>query len=432
MNKAQLAGNLAVSLTLGAWSKEVLAVTLESRLPAPLRRLANAISAKLVAEVAGAYAPDPEVVKAALLNDTQFDRIFRFCDRRGLWPDPDLSGPVMAPTQAFARLDLPQIPTVNELAQWLFLPVERLTYLADLHNRHENHGETAINHYHYVLTPKKTGGRRVIEAPKQQLKAVQRQILCGILDKVPIYADAFGFAKGRSCLDGANRHVGEEVVVCFDLKDFFPSIRHARVLGFFRCLGYPLAVARYLTALCTSVTPERVLRQMTAADRPPYRFAHLPQGAPTSPSLANHTAFTLDSRLSALARSIHANYSRYANDLAFSGDRPVAARLLYAVQTIVQDEGFCLNPAKTRIQSDTTRQQVTGLVVNRHLNVSRETFDELKAIIHACSKPEDTRLNDPAFVASLVGMLDWVEQVNPHRGMKLKRALASTLNRQHS
>jgi hypothetical protein len=103
--------------------------------------------------------------------------------------------------------------------------------------------------------------------------------------------------------------------------------------------------------------------------------------------------------------------------------------LIRAVPEIVHDEGFQLNTKKTRFSAITTRQVVTGIVVNKHLNIRRETFDELKAIIHACAKPEDLRLHDPAFRASLLGRLDWVEQVNPRRGQKLKNLLFAALHK---
>jgi RNA-directed DNA polymerase len=429
VRKGQLARNLATSLTLGAWSEDAVNTALQRRLPPPLRRLAGEMSKLLIADIPGYYAPDPKTVEKALLLDSQFARIYRFCHRRNLWPDPDLFLPVMAPTKSFADLNLPQLPTVSALAEWLFLPLERLEYLADVHNRYEEHGETSVNHYHYVLKPKKSGGLRVIEAPKLQLKSVQRQILRGILDNVPTHPDAFGFVKGRNCLDAASRHAGEQVVVCFDLKDFFPSIRYARVLGLFRCLGYPLGVARYLAALCTSVTPTRVIERLGIEDRTHYQNQHLPQGSPASPSLANNAAFTLDKRLSALARSLDANFSRYADDLSFSGDRHIVGTLLSVVPDIVREEGFNVNTAKTRVNPMSTRQTVTGIVVNRHLNVKRDTFDELKAIIHACGKAGDMRMNDPMFQASLVGKLDWVERVNRHRGQKLKKLFSSALSK---
>lgn len=427
MNRKELARNLAYSLTLGAWSKEDIHSTLIHRLPRPLHRLADAISSDLVLNRPYTYSPNVKVIADALRHSDQFERVFRYCSRRNIWPDPDLSSPVMSPVAAFAALDIPQLATLDAISDWLFLPIERLEYLADMHFRYENHGDTAVNHYHYVLHRKKSGGMRVIEAPKHSLKTVQRQILRGILDKVPIHPDAFGFAKGRSCLNAANRHAGEQVVLCFDLKDFFPSIGAGRIFGLFRCLGYPHQVARCLAALCTSITPSRVVERIGRPDRHTYRKPHLPQGSPASPALANLAVFTLDKRLSALAKSVDANYSRYADDLSFSGDNRVAGTLLRAVPDIVGDEGFQLNSAKTRIMSNTSRQVVTGVVVNHHLNVTRKAFDQLKAIIHACGKAEDLRLNDPVFRISLLGKIGWVEAVNPHRGNKLLELLSTAM-----
>lgn len=430
MNRRQLADNLAVSLTLGAWTAETTSDALRRRLPEPMQKYAPGISQDMLFELPGAYAPDPKEVAKVLVVNNEFRRIYRYCARREIWPAPDLSAPVMAPTGPFADLDLPQLPTLAALANWLFMPVERLTYLADLTNRYEAHGETSVNHYHYLVKPKKSGGTRLIEAPKQQLKAVQRQILRGILKKVPPHEDAFGFVTGRSCLDAAQRHVAEEVVVSFDLRDFFPSISHARVLGLFRCFGYPLGVARYLAGLCTNVTPPRIIARFAAADRPQFRHPHLPQGAPSSPALTNLMAFTLDRRLSALASSIGAHYSRYADDLSFSGDQHIAPALLRVVPRIVVGEGFRLNPAKTRVRPSTARQEVTGIGVNAHLNISRAQYDQLKAVIHACGKPADLRLHDPAFRASLIGQLDWVERLNPRRGHKLQTLLAAAASKQ--
>jgi RNA-directed DNA polymerase len=247
-----------------------------------------------------------------------------------------------------------------------------------------------------------------------------------IINKMPDHADAFGFVKGRNCLDGAARHAGESVVICFDLKDFFVSISSGRIFGVFRCLGYPGAVSRYLTALCTTATPSRMLERLSFDERTYYRQTHLPQGSPASPALANKAAFTLDRRLSALARRLGANYSRYADDLSFSGDQHIAGTLLQAVPQIVRDEGFCLNAAKTRVMPGVTRQVVTGVIVNRHLNVNRGSFDQLKAIIHACGNTGDLRLGDPSFRASLLGKIGWIEAVNPQRGQKLRHLLAAS------
>lgn len=429
MHKAELARNLAYSLTLGAWSAQSLDAALSRRLPTPLARLTPPISDDLISALPSPYAPTTATVAEALRLNRHFERVFRYCQRRNHWPDADLTSPVMAPVAAFADLDVPQLPTLGCLADWLGLPPERLDYLADIHARYEDHGETSINHYHYILKPKKSGGMRVIEAPKKVLKSVQRQILRAILDKVPTHRNAFGFVKGRSCLDAASRHAGEEIVLCFDLQNFFPSVGSGRIFGLFRCLGYPNSVARHLTALCTTVTPTRVRDRLPHGDQAPYKAPHLPQGSPASPALANHVAFTLDRRLSGLAKHLGVNYSRYADDLSFSGDRHIAGPISHAVSQIAQDEGFSLNPTKTRIMAQASRQVVTSIVVNRHLNIDRDRFDQLKAVIHACGKAGDRRIDDLAFRASLLGQIEWAEAVNPSRGGKLRRLLYAMLTK---
>jgi hypothetical protein len=153
----------------------------------------------------------------------------------------------------------------------------------------------------------------------------------------------------------------------------------------------------------------------------------LPQGAPTSPALANLAAWHLDARLLGLARSFGASYTRYADDLAFSGDEAFARRvksLLAAVEHIVRDEGFVLNAPKTRVMRRSGCQRVTGIVVNDHINVSRTVFDVLKATLHNCIKSgpaleNRTGLSD--FRAHLNGRITWVENVNPVRAERLRR-----------
>ncbi len=426
MNKLEFSRNIADSLTLGSWTQEFITFNLLRRFPFALHRLVPEIVAELFLVLPSQYAPSTNSVACSLLRIHNFERAYRYCQKRDIWPARDLTSPTMSPIAAFVDVDVPQLPTVGSLADWLVLPTARLEYLADRHRRFERHGETAINHYHYVFRKKKTKGIRVIEAPKQSLKSVQRQILRGILDKLPSHADAFGFVKGRNCLQAASRHVGEDVVVCFDLRDFFPTIGSGRIFGLFRCLGYPHEVAQYLTALCTTSTPPRILERLNFDDRSLYRKPHLPQGSPVSPALANHVSFTLDRRLSALANSLGAHFSRYADDLSFSGDNHVVGSLLRVVPQIVRDEGFAVNRAKTRLMSNTSRQKVTGVVVNERLNIDRKLFDHLKAVIHACEKPDDTRLLDPDFRAALLGKIDWFETVNPSRGLKLRRLLKKT------
>jgi hypothetical protein len=186
------------------------------------------------------------------------------------------------------------------------------------------------------------------------------------------------------------------VVIRLDLEDFFNSIAADRIYGIFRTAGYPEAVAHALTGLSTNVVPtgfwEALPRpadplQISAHHRLGRRLAtpHLPQGAPTSPALANLAAFKLDRRLAGLAASLEINYTRYADDLTFSGPvklARLAGTIRRAVAEIARDDGFTVNEHKTTLMTRAGRQRVCGIVTNDHLNVARAEYDALKAILH--------------------------------------------------
>ena len=344
-----------------------------------------------------------------------------------------LESPRMAPLPPFQGLDLPEIATVADLADWLGVLPDALERYADADGRLARPGQGLFRHYTCHWLAKRSGGKRLIEAPKPRLKRLQRRILHGILDQVPPHPDAFGFVRGRNCLQGAARHAGEEVVISLDLKDFFVSVPASRVHALFRSLGFPWAVARLMTGLCTVTTPVEVRAALPPDQRhralPGRALAgpHLPQGAPTSPALANLTARRFDIRLAALARHMEAAYSRYADDITFSGPRRIAFEggvpLAEIAGEIAEDEGFTLNGAKTRVQRQGTRQIVTGLVVNQHLNLRRGAFDRLKATLHNCRLhgPESqNRDGKRDFMAHLDGRIAWVEAINLRRGSRLR------------
>lgn len=411
---------LSASLANGVWEVDAVTSKLSRRLPRRYRRYARAIAQEIVGQEAGSAPPASRTISHRLGHQRIVRRLWLYGLRNNVWPEVEVRSPRMAPLAAFARLDLPQLPTTASLADWLVVPPERLDYFADLQGRAEAHGETAINHYRYLVRPKRTGGVRLIEAPKSGLKGLQRHILGGLLDAVPAHPAAFGFVKERSCIEAAALHAGEEMVVSFDLVDFFGSVGGARIYGLFRALGYPHGVALMLRGFTTTTTPPWVLERLPAAMRTHLRIPHLPQGAPTSPALANLTAFRLDRRLAGLARGLGARYTRYADDLTFSGDQRIPRALLAAVPEILAEEGFRANSAKTRIMPRHTQQRVTGIVVNAGLNLPRKEYDRLKATLHACSYPGDKRLADPAFWAHLSGRVAWVETLNPAKGAKLR------------
>jgi retron-type reverse transcriptase len=184
-----------------------------------------------------------------------------------------------------------------------------------------------------------------------------------------------------------------------------------------------------LTRLCSTATPLTVLDAQPIDFLTRQRFAtpHLPQGAPTSPALANLAALRLDRRLTGLARRFEARYTRYADDLTFSGDHAFHGQIpsfLRAVSEIVKDEGFALNMPKTRIMPRSSRQAVTGIVVNDHINVPRPAYDALKATLTNCVRHGPASQNRHAHVdfrSHLDGRIAWVGSLNPQRGEKLRR-----------
>jgi retron-type reverse transcriptase len=276
--------------------------------------------------------------------------------------------------------------------------------------------------------PKRTGGERVILAPKRELKALQRRVLSGLLASVPVASAAHGFVPGRSILTNASAHVGRQVVLKLDLKDFFPSVTYPRVRGLFVALGYSFAVSSALALLCTEY--ERIPAALDGTTR----FVsigprHLVQGAPTSPALANLVAWRLDRRLSGLAAKRGYAYTRYADDLTFSSDSPESVQALrHVVQRIVAEEQFVVNTAKRRISRRCARQIVTGLVVNDAISTPRQLRRRLRAILHHAQETGLTTQNRehrPGFRSYLQGVLAFVHAANPRHASRLRAQLRS-------
>jgi RNA-directed DNA polymerase len=421
MDKIWAADNLAARLLSTPWTLEGIAAGIDSVLGSVHPRTRAALAVRLLALGEATYPPAPHALAAYLIGSEFFRPV------PGRPVAAVLDPPRFAPMPPFAGLPIPALATLGELADWSRLSAEQLDWLSDERRGHGRTVRPALQHYRYAYISKRGGKPRLIEAPKPRLKGLQRRILDEILSVVPVHGCANGFVVGRSCLSGAQVHAGERVVATFDLRAFFPSIGLARIHGIFRGLGYPWAVARRLAGLCTTITPAGVFSQ--SLDREChvlYGVPHLPQGAPTSPALANLLAWGLDRRLHGLARRAEANYTRYADDLAFSGGEDFAkglGRFRDVVATIVNEEGFSLNATKTRIMPRNTRQRVTGIVVNEHCNVGRAEFDTLKAILHNCvhtGPAGQNRAEVPDFRRHLDGRVAWVEQINPRRGAKLR------------
>jgi hypothetical protein len=344
-----------------------------------------------------------------------------------------LPRPEMAPAPAIAGTDkLPCLVTSGDLADWLGITLGQLDWFASRHQRGRRVADGKLGHYRYYWIAKSSGRKRLVESPKPRLKEIQRQILSEILDVIPPHPSAHAFRARHSTRTCAAPHVGQRVVLRIDLRDFFPRIRQSRIHALFHALGYPEEVARSLAGLCTNAVDDSLFLPDEATGRhhelwQTFRQPHLPQGAPTSPALANLCAYRLDCRLTGLARTAGANYTRYADDLVFSGDRNFERglhRFRVFACAIALDEGFAIRHRKTRVMRSGTQQSIAGLVVNRRINVPRGEYDRLKATLHNCRRfgPESqNRDHHPRFRDHLQGKVAYMAMTQRQRGAKLQK-----------
>jgi RNA-directed DNA polymerase len=347
-------------------------------------------------------------------------------------------GPASLPV--FANDALPQLHNVGDIARWLALSHHEFDWFRGMF-RLDAHLPNTLSHYRAQWIAKSRGGARLVEAPKPRLMALQRRVLREILDHVPLHPAVHGFRRGFDAYSHAQVHSGQPLVVRFDLRDFFLSIAYSQIVRAFVRVGYGLGAARALGQLCThrSIVPYPLALLGASPSREALRGAryaemlargrHLPQGAPTSPALANLIASGLDIRLSALATCCGANYSRYADDLVFSGAQHFYgnfAQFVQLVGVIVAEEGFALNPHKTFARSASAQQLVGGLVVNRLPRPARANYEVLKAILHKCilHGPESqNREALPDYRAHLTGLVAWHSRAGGARAGKLAALL---------
>lgn len=393
--------------------------------------------APLVGEVMNAFVRPPidapRLLTSVILRSPAFTEAVRKADERRspLRILHHVVGPSTSRPPAGA---LPRIDSIADLAALLDLDVGRLLWFADTKQWNRRARPGPLHHYRYEWRAQPGRVPRLLEVPEQRMRRAQRTLLDRVIGLIPAGDAAHGFIPGRSAVTGAERHTGSDTVISLDLTTFFARVTAGRIYGMLRQSGFSEAVAHMMTGLCTNAVPARVLAAMPPGGSPDERFAlrrslatsHLPQGAPSSPMLANLAVRRLDSRLTGWADAVDATYTRYADDLAFSGGATLAKRpdaFIRGVRRIIEDEGHTANPHKTRVRRQGVRQTVTGIVVNQHANISRADFDRLKATIHNCvvhgpHTQNHRGLDD--FRAHLLGRISWVESLNPPRAAKLR------------
>jgi hypothetical protein len=339
---------------------------------------------------------------------------------------------LIAPTEmAGTRWPVTPLPDLGALARLLDLDTGELDWFADTRSL-ERRVTGPLRHYRWFVLPKRDGVR-LLAAPKPRLKEIQRRLLRHVLAPIPLHPAAHGGVPGRSVASALAPHAGAQVVIRADLESFFAAIRAGRVYGVLRNAGYPEALAHTVTGLCTTVVPRAVWQAIEPpADLDRHRrlgghlaVPHLPQGAPTSPALANLVAFSLDRRLSGLARAFDAEYTRYVDDLTFSGgSRLRSGRSAFVEQfaAIAADEGFRLVEAKTVVLGSAGRQQALGAVLNHHPTLSRPERDALRALLHNCATRgwrSQARGRDD-FPAHLLGRIGHLAGLDAALGAKLR------------
>jgi retron-type reverse transcriptase len=235
------------------------------------------------------------------------------------------------------------------------------------------------NRYRVFQIKKKNGSDRIINAPVNGLKSIQKSISDFLQVVYPIHPSAFGFVPLKNVADNALLHVGREYVYNIDLKDFFHSFSRIQVK--YALLDNDLnilsneKIAFLVAGLCTfNISKDQDLNLHV-----------LPQGSPTSPVLTNILCRHLDRKLSGLAKRFNATYSRYADDITFSAEINIfqIKEFKDELKRIICDsQKFEIQEAKTRIQHKSFRQEVTGIVVNQKLNVTKRYIKNVRMYLY--------------------------------------------------
>lgn len=253
------------------------------------------------------------------------------------------------------------------------------------------------NSYRHKAIPKPNGKIRHLYIPHGELKKIQADIKRIILDRAPLHQCVHGGVKGRSVISNARPHARKEAVLALDVKDCFPSITPALVVKVFERLSFQGEAVKVLALLTT------------------FRF-QLPQGAPTSPGLANLALRGIDVRMIGLARQQGFFYTRYVDDLAISG-RWRLRKFLRLHQRIVQADGFRLKEKKS-LMFQNEPQVITNLIVNRKVNLPKSKRAEIQKEAMEVMKTGQSKISE-----STLGKIAWARLINPPFGMRLLQRL---------
>jgi len=263
----------------------------------------------------------------------------------------------------------------------------------------------ADKYYKTYTIPKKSGKLRTISQPSKKLKGLQSWILVNILDKLKVSSSCKGFEKGSSTVENVEPHRGASAILALDLQDFFPNVKRNQVYSIIKTVGYNVTISTLLTNLCT------------------FEGA-LPQGSPCSPKLANLSAWSLDIRIQGYVGKRGITYTRYADDMTFSALNPSkVVKIITMITSIIKDENFKVNSAKTRIAGAARAKKVTGLVISDdNYGIGKRKYKELRAkIYHLTLLAEQTNAK---LLREVNGWLAYLNSVDKKRLNKTREYIS--------
>lgn len=296
----------------------------------------------------------------------------------------------------FARIFSEPLPFDDNAITWCanFLIVEKNTLVNILRN--------TSNHYTHFKLGKRSGGYRMISAPDATLLKIQKIIYKRILLSVNVHPTNMGFRQNISVAHNAKAHLGNKQILKVDIADFFGSIKKNRIIKTFEKIGYPANISQVLAELC-------ILE------------GKLPQGAATSPTLSNIIAYDMDVQLASIAQKNNLTYTRYADDLTFSGEEISFEFVLSEIDNIIREEKFVIQRKKTRFLTEKKRKIVTGISVSsgEKLMIPKAKKREVRKNVHYIltkGLAEHQRFigsTDPSYMKRLMGYLNFWLMVEP-------------------
>ncbi|MBR3283083.1 MAG: RNA-directed DNA polymerase [Ruminococcus sp.] len=291
------------------------------------------------------------------------------------------------------------------ISETLDVPVNKLYMLSNNYTSRKKHRRSKYENYHMVVIHHGiVHKKRMLSVPNAFLKTVQRRILDQYLYQLEESEYSTAYCKGKSLLDNASPHVGKECVLKLDISHFFDSIDDDMVYLVMKRLGLSVPATALLTHLCT------------------YR-AKLPQGAPTSPYIANLAMKQFDEKLGRWCSERNIAYTRYCDDMTFSGSKAAIreSRIISKVRSMMYRMGFMLNDKKTVFISSSQQQRVTGIVVNEKPVLSRTQRRAIRQEVYYCQKygaaksikRRKLNISPDKYLHSLLGRIAFALQIEP-------------------